>query len=105
MQCTGCFPSAGCVKSLNSLLCRLTFGRRMALLGMTPDRFNQCLRVIRWTPINIASALQCELSWIEALEAGSEEVPSALGEWLEMLARVHEASPPPLTYRSKRSAY
>ncbi len=30
---------------------------------MSPERFNECLRVISWTPINIASALQCELSW------------------------------------------
>jgi hypothetical protein len=70
---------------------------------VTPERFNQCLRVIRWTPINIASALQCELSWIEALEAGNEEVPTGLAAWLEVLAQVHEAAPPPKTYRSKRA--
>ncbi|WP_082471941.1 hypothetical protein [Rhizobium sp. Leaf321] len=70
---------------------------------MTPDRFNECLRVIRWTPINIASALQCELSWIEALETGNEEVPTELGAWLEVLAQTHEALPPPSTYRRKRA--
>lgn len=62
---------------------------------MTPDRFNQCLRHIRWTPINLASALQCGLSWIEALEVGNEEVPSGLAAWLETLAQAHEALPPP----------
>ena len=70
---------------------------------MTPDRFSECLRVIRWTPINIASALQCELSWVEALEAGSEEVPAGLAAWLEVLAQMHEAAPPPTTYRGKRA--
>jgi len=70
---------------------------------MTPDRFNECLRVIRWTPINIASALQCELSWIEALEGGNEEVPPGLAAWLEILAQVHETAPPPPTYRGKRA--
>ena len=70
---------------------------------MSPERFNQCLRVIRWTPINIASALQCELSWIEAMEAGTENVPADLAEWLETLAQAHEVLPPPLTYRGKRS--
>nr|WP_276521245.1 hypothetical protein [Agrobacterium rubi] len=71
---------------------------------VSPDRFNQCLRVIRWTPINIASALQCELSWIEALKAGNDAVPAGLAEWLETLAQAHEALPPPITYRGKRSA-
>jgi hypothetical protein len=47
---------------------------------MSPERFIQCLRVIRWTPINIASALQCELSWIEAMEAGNEDVPADLAK-------------------------
>lgn len=72
---------------------------------MSPERFNQCLRVIRWTPINIASALQCELSWIEALEAGNEIVPEGLATWLETLAQAHEALPPPAAYRGKRSSF
>jgi hypothetical protein len=70
---------------------------------MTPERFSECLLHIRWTPINIASALQCELSWIEALEAGNEEVPAGLAAWLEALAKMHEALPAPATYRGKRS--
>jgi hypothetical protein len=70
---------------------------------MTPDRFNECLRVTRWTPINIASALQCDLSWVESLETGSEEVPVGLAAWLEVLAQSHEALPPPQTYRGRRA--
>lgn len=70
---------------------------------MTPQRFSDCLLHIRWTPINLASALQCELSWIEALEAGNEEIPAGLAAWLETLAQAHEALPPPKTYREKRS--
>lgn len=45
---------------------------------------------IRWTPINLASALQCDLSWVEALEAGNAKVPEGLAEWLETLAQCHE---------------
>ncbi|MGE7367773.1 hypothetical protein ACQKKX_01725 [Neorhizobium sp. NPDC001467] len=70
---------------------------------MNSKRFNECLRVIRWTPINIASALQCDLSWIEALEAGNEDVPEGLATWLEHLARVHEAAPPPKTFAGQRA--
>ncbi|MDF1631534.1 hypothetical protein [Mycoplana sp. MJR14] len=70
---------------------------------MTPARFTECLLHIRWTPINLASALQCQLSWVEALEAGNEEIPAGLAAWLEALAQAHEALPPPTTYRGKRS--
>jgi hypothetical protein len=70
---------------------------------MSPDRFNECLRHIRWTPINLASALQCDLSWIEALETGNEEVPAGLATWLETLAQAHESLPPPTTYRRQGS--
>jgi hypothetical protein len=71
---------------------------------MTPERLDQCLRVIRWTPLNIASALQWDLSWIEALETGNEEVPAGLASWLEVLALSHEALTPPMTYRGRRAA-
>lgn len=70
---------------------------------MNSDRFNQCLRHIRWTPINLASALQCDLSWIEALETGNEEVPAGLAARLETLAQAHETLPPPTTYRRQRA--
>ncbi|MBO9096590.1 MULTISPECIES: hypothetical protein [Rhizobium] len=68
---------------------------------MTPARFNECLLHIRWTPINLASALQCDLSWVEALEVGAVEVPAALGEWLETLARCHEANETPKAFRGR----
>ncbi len=71
---------------------------------MTPQRFSECLLHIRWTPINLASALQCDLSWVEALEVGNEEVPKELGEWLEALAQAHEALPPLKMFRGRRTA-
>lgn len=71
--------------------------------AMTPDRFTECLLHIRWTPINLSSALQCQLSWVEALEAGNEEIPAGLAAWLETLAQAHEALPPPAAYRGKMS--
>jgi hypothetical protein len=69
--------------------------------NVTPARFNECLLHIRWTPINLASALQCDLSWVEALEAGNIEVPAGLAAWLETLAQCHEAAGVPNTYRGR----
>lgn len=69
---------------------------------MTPARFSECLRHLRWTATNLASALQCDVSWVEALEAGNEEIPAGLAAWLETLALAHEAVSIPKTYRGKR---
>ncbi len=66
---------------------------------MTPDRFSECLLHIRWTLINIASAPQCELSWIEG--AGGRERGSSgpnLLRGLETLAKAHEALPAPADF-------
>jgi hypothetical protein len=68
---------------------------------MTPARFNECLLHIRWTPINLASALQCDLSWVEVSEAGNIDVPAGLAAWLETLAQFHEAAGVPNTYRGR----
>lgn len=70
---------------------------------MSPARFVECLILIRWTPINLASALQCELSWIEAMEAGNEAIPDELAAWLEALAAVHVQLPPLRSFRGRRS--
>jgi hypothetical protein len=71
---------------------------------MSPARFVECLILIRWTPINLASALQCELSWIEAMEAGYEPIPDELETWIEALAGVHARLPPLRSFRGRRSA-
>lgn len=66
---------------------------------MTPTRFNECLLLLRWTPINLASALQCDLSLVEAWEAGNDTIPEGLGDWLEKLALAHKENPIPHAYR------
>lgn len=69
---------------------------------MTPAHFTQCLLILRWTPINLASALQCDLALVEAWESGEEEVPAKLAAWLEALTKAHEALGVPDTYRGWR---
>jgi hypothetical protein len=68
---------------------------------MTSTRFAECLLHIRWTPINLASALQCDLSWVEALEAGAIEIPVELATWMETLAQCHEAAGVPTSFRGR----
>jgi hypothetical protein len=58
---------------------------------MTPARFTECLLHIRWTPMNLASLLQCDLALVDAWESGKEEIPAKLAAWLETLAKTHEA--------------
>ncbi|TCL70518.1 hypothetical protein [Rhizobium sp. BK251] len=66
---------------------------------MTPARFSECLLRLRWTPINLASALQCDLALVEAWESGEEEIPAKLAAWLETLAKAHDTLDIPKTYR------
>ncbi|WP_026618886.1 hypothetical protein [Ensifer sp. WSM1721] len=66
---------------------------------MTPERFAECLAILRWTTIDLTSALQCQLSWVEALESSHAEIPEDLALWLDRLARFHEAAGVPTSYR------
>ncbi|AUX79852.1 MULTISPECIES: hypothetical protein [Sinorhizobium] len=66
---------------------------------MTPKRFAECLASLRWTTIDLTSALQCQLAWIEAMESGQAEIPEDLACWLESLAKFHEAAGIPIRYR------
>ncbi|WP_018237155.1 hypothetical protein [Ensifer sp. BR816] len=66
---------------------------------MTPERFTACLASLRWTAIDLTSALQCQLSWVEAMESGQAEIPDDLAAWLERLAGCHEAAGVPTRYR------
>ena len=66
---------------------------------MTPARFTECLLRIRWTPINLASALQCDLALVEAWEAGEEAIPDKLAAWLDTIAKAHEEHGTPTAYR------
>ena len=67
---------------------------------MTPARFRQCLHSIRWTPVDIVNALQCDLAWIEGLETGEIKVPEDVASWLEKLACSHAENQPPTTCRA-----
>ncbi|WP_082530086.1 hypothetical protein [Rhizobium sp. Root1203] len=72
---------------------------------MTPARFTECLLHIRWTPMNLASLLQCDLALVDAWESGEEEIPEKLAGWLETLAVAHEATGILSDYRGLRYGF
>ncbi len=69
---------------------------------MTPERCRECLKALRWTEMELASALQCDISLPKAWASGEVAVPAGVGAWLETMAQVHEGLPPPLTWKGRR---
>jgi hypothetical protein len=95
-----------CIGSTSTRLQRQAIAQRLRTeKPMSPTRFIECLILLRWTPINLASALQCDLSWIEGMEVGNETIPLELEEWLEALAAVHAVHPPLQKFRGRRSGF
>lgn len=58
---------------------------------MMPDRLDQCLSVIRWTPETLAQCLGCDVSMVHAWLAGKAEIPMNVAVWIEMMAEHHVA--------------
>ena len=46
-------------------------------------RLRQCALMLRWTLQRLANELRCDLAYIYALQAGSEELPPELCRWIE----------------------
>lgn len=58
---------------------------------MSPDRLEECLATIRWTPDILARALECDVSLIHAWLDGNAEIPMKTGIWINLVAKHHEA--------------
>ncbi|WP_055045796.1 hypothetical protein [Devosia sp. A16] len=59
---------------------------------MTPERLEECLRVVRWPKDTLAEAIDVPSEAVTAWLAGTEEVPRKVGAWIEALCFVHEAA-------------
>ena len=68
---------------------------------MTPDRLRAILGLVQWTGRGLASIFGCDERLIRRWMAGAMEIPPAVAEWLEVLAAVHEANPPPEVWRQR----
>ena len=55
---------------------------------MTPDRMNECLRLIRWERDVLARALDVPSDTVGGWMAGTDTIPRKVGAWLEALCFV-----------------
>lgn len=71
---------------------------------MTPKRFKECLASLRWTQRGLAACLDCDDRVIRrwASESDPASVPPDVAVWLEALAQVHEAIPPPQGWKKRQ---
>lgn len=59
---------------------------------MTPERLEECLRLVRWQKDTLAEAIDVPSDAVTAWLAGTEDVPRKVGAWIEALCFVHEAA-------------
>lgn len=59
---------------------------------MTPERLDECLSLIRWSPDTLARCFGCDVSLVEAWLSGEVEIPMKAGAWIKVLAEAHEAA-------------
>jgi len=53
---------------------------------MTPERLDECLSLIRWTPDTLARCFGCDVSLVDAWLTGDLEIPSKAAAWIETVA-------------------
>jgi hypothetical protein len=59
---------------------------------MTPERLDECLSIIRWSPDTLAECFGCDASLIEAWLSGEMEMPAKASAWIETVAAHMEAA-------------
>jgi transcriptional regulator with XRE-family HTH domain len=62
---------------------------------MTPTRLRECLALLRWSQRGLADALDRAEGTVRQWARGAVDIPPEVSEWLEVLAMVHAANPPP----------
>lgn len=62
---------------------------------MTPDRFRECLALLRWSQRGLADALERPEGTVRQWARGAVQIPPDVAAWLETLARHHARHPPP----------
>jgi hypothetical protein len=62
---------------------------------MDPDRFRECLDVIGWPLRGLARLLDVNFATVQRWANGAQEIPPHIADWLDTVAKCHEANPPP----------
>jgi ribosome-binding protein aMBF1 (putative translation factor) len=68
---------------------------------MTPSRLRDVLTLLHWSQRGLADIMACDERLVRRMAAGAADIPPAVAEWLEKLAAVHEANPPPQDWRRR----
>lgn len=68
---------------------------------MTPDRFRDVLRLLHWSGRGLADILDCDERLVRRWAAGSQAIPPAVAEWLNVLAHAHAANPAPKDWKQR----
>lgn len=63
---------------------------------MTPTRLRECLEALGWSQRGLADKLGVHETRARRWARGTLEVPPEVAEWLDKLARTHEAYPMPI---------
>ena len=71
---------------------------------MTPDRLREALALLRWSQRGLAEALECDDRLVRRWASGDSDIPISVAAWLETLAKVHDAMPPPKGWRRRATA-
>lgn len=56
---------------------------------MSHEEFRFWLNAIHWTLPQLAEMLECDLSYVEALDRGDVEAPPPLALWLSTVGKAH----------------
>ncbi|WP_018261868.1 hypothetical protein [Methylobacterium sp. WSM2598] len=71
---------------------------------MTPDRFRECLGLLRWSQRGLAETLECDDRLVRRWASGEAEIPASVAAWLETLGQAHAEAPPPKAWRRRAQA-
>lgn len=62
---------------------------------MISGRLRECLKILRWKPVDLAEQLGCAENEVTIWLEGRAVAPIAVTAWLEALVKAYKALPPP----------
>jgi hypothetical protein len=72
---------------------------------MISGRLRECLKILRWSAVDLAEQLGCPEIEVTAWLDGGTRTPIAVAAWLEALVKAHRALPPPSLSNPKSTPF